>query len=165
MAHRTVQWCTRHGTVPCPVRAMSAARWGLEWLTVEVLCLLAAPDSPMAHQTCPVRSDFLLWLLTVHCSPFVVNCWLIWPLLRWLTGHVQCTPDNPVNYSGVAPWEAREWLVLVCAWPRHWTVSGAPLAAPFLVFAPNLIEFPTLFLSWFMLNLMHLRYMTSRQTS
>jgi hypothetical protein len=33
------------------VRATSSARWGLERLTVEVLCLLVAPDSP-------VRSDF-----------------------------------------------------------------------------------------------------------
>jgi hypothetical protein len=47
---------TKHvpnSTVQYPVRAMSAARWGLEWLTIEVLCLVAAPDSP-------VCSDFLL---------------------------------------------------------------------------------------------------------
>jgi hypothetical protein len=36
-------------------------------------------------------------------------------------------------------------------------VSGAPLAAPLLVFAPNLVESPTELLSWFMLNFMHLR--------
>jgi hypothetical protein len=42
---------TGHGTVHCPVRATSADRWGLERLTVEVLCPLEAPDSP-------VRSDF-----------------------------------------------------------------------------------------------------------
>ena len=50
--------CTEHGTVHCPVPATSADRWGLERLTVEVFCPLAAPDSPVAHRTCPVRSDF-----------------------------------------------------------------------------------------------------------
>jgi hypothetical protein len=58
MAHRTIWWSTRHGIIQCPVRATSAARWGLERLIVEVLCLVAAPDSPVADQTCPVRSDF-----------------------------------------------------------------------------------------------------------
>jgi hypothetical protein len=49
MAHLTVQWCTGHGTVHCPVRATSADRWGLERLTVEVLCPLVAPDSSVAQ--------------------------------------------------------------------------------------------------------------------
>jgi hypothetical protein len=38
-------------------------------------------------------------LSTIHCSPQSTvgrSC----PLLRWLTGHVRCTPDSPVNYSG-----------------------------------------------------------------
>jgi hypothetical protein len=51
---------TRHGTVQCPVRATLAAHWGLERLTVEVLCLLATPDSPVAHRTCPVVLTLLL---------------------------------------------------------------------------------------------------------
>jgi hypothetical protein len=54
------RWHTGHGTIQCPVRAASAACWGLEWLAVEVLCHLAAPDSSVAHRTCLVRSDFLL---------------------------------------------------------------------------------------------------------
>jgi hypothetical protein len=29
------------------LRATSADRWGLELLTIEVFCLLAAPDSPV----------------------------------------------------------------------------------------------------------------------
>jgi hypothetical protein len=37
--------------VQCPVRAMSAHCWGLERLTVEVLYLVVAPDSPVAHRT------------------------------------------------------------------------------------------------------------------
>jgi hypothetical protein len=58
MAHRTVRWCIGQDTVQFPVRATSATRWGLEQLTVEALCPVAAPDSPVAHQTCLVRSDF-----------------------------------------------------------------------------------------------------------
>jgi hypothetical protein len=59
-AHRTVRWCTGQGIVHCLVRAMSAHRWGLELLTFEVLCPVVAPDSPVAHRTCPIRSDLLL---------------------------------------------------------------------------------------------------------
>jgi hypothetical protein len=46
------------GAPDSPVRAMSAARWGLERLTVTVLCPVVVPDSPVAHRICPVRSDF-----------------------------------------------------------------------------------------------------------
>jgi hypothetical protein len=46
------------GAPDSPVRATSAHRWGSERLTFEVFCPLAAPDSPVAHRTCPVRSDF-----------------------------------------------------------------------------------------------------------
>jgi hypothetical protein len=42
---------TGHSTIHCPVRATSADRWGLELLTVEVVCPLAAPDIPVAHRT------------------------------------------------------------------------------------------------------------------
>jgi hypothetical protein len=41
----------RHSTIHCPVRAMSADRWGLELLTVEVVYPFGAPDSPVAHRT------------------------------------------------------------------------------------------------------------------
>jgi hypothetical protein len=44
MAHQTVRWCTGQGIVHCPMPATSVDRWGLEQLTVEVFCLLAAPD-------------------------------------------------------------------------------------------------------------------------
>jgi hypothetical protein len=50
-AHQTVRWCTGHYTVHFPVSAMSADCWGLELLTIEVFYLLAAPDSPVTHQT------------------------------------------------------------------------------------------------------------------
>jgi hypothetical protein len=145
MAHQTVRWCAGQDTVQCPVRAMSAAHWGLERLTVESLCPIAAPDSSVAHWTCPVRSDFAAWhLTTVLCtvdltsqSTVALSCLL----LRWLTGHVRCTPNSPVNYSGASlgkkPRERPVWGVLGLG---HRTLSGAPLAAPFQVFAPNFVE-------------------------
>jgi hypothetical protein len=50
-AHRTVRLRTGHNTVQCLVRATSADGWGLELLTVEVVCPFGAPDSPLAHRT------------------------------------------------------------------------------------------------------------------
>jgi hypothetical protein len=52
-------------------------------------------------------------------------------MLRWLNGHVQCTPDSLVNYSGACPRKTREWLVGMVLVLGHLTLSGAPLAAPF----------------------------------
>jgi hypothetical protein len=63
-ARRTVWWCTEHDTIQCPVRATSVDCWGLERLTVEVLCPLAAPDSPVRSDFAALTSD----LRTVHCS-------------------------------------------------------------------------------------------------
>jgi hypothetical protein len=68
MAHRTARWYTGQDTVQCPVRATSAGRWGLERLIVEVFCPIAASDSPVAHQTCPVRPDIAV--LTSDCALF-----------------------------------------------------------------------------------------------
>jgi hypothetical protein len=73
MAHQTVQWCIGQGTVHCPVRVTSARRWGLERLTVGVLCAVVAPDSSVAHRTCPVRSDFAAWHLTSALCAFTVH--------------------------------------------------------------------------------------------
>jgi hypothetical protein len=58
------------------VPATSADRWSLERLTIEVFCPFVALDSPVAHRTCPVRSDFAaltfdlrtVHLFTVHHS-------------------------------------------------------------------------------------------------
>jgi hypothetical protein len=63
-AHRTVRWCTGHSTIHCPVCATSADRWGLEWLTVEVLCPLGAPNSLVCSNSANLTSDFC----TIHCS-------------------------------------------------------------------------------------------------
>jgi hypothetical protein len=46
------------GTPDSPMHATSARRWGLERLTVGVLCPVVAPDSPVPHRTCPVLFDF-----------------------------------------------------------------------------------------------------------
>jgi hypothetical protein len=50
-----------------------------------------------------------------------------------------------VNYSRVTPRKTREGPVREVSRPGHRTVSGAPLAAPILVFAPNFVEFPNSF--------------------
>jgi hypothetical protein len=46
------------------VRAMSADHWGLERLTIEVICSLVAPDSPVHSDFAVLTSDFCI----VHCS-------------------------------------------------------------------------------------------------
>jgi hypothetical protein len=55
MGTPAVRWCT--GQVLFIVRCVPRqhARWGLELSTVEVLCPIVAPDSPVPHRTC---SDF-----------------------------------------------------------------------------------------------------------
>jgi hypothetical protein len=58
--HQTVRWCTGHDTVHCPVRATSADHWGLERLTIEVLCPLVAPDSPVCSDFAVLTSDFCI---------------------------------------------------------------------------------------------------------
>jgi hypothetical protein len=50
-----VDGCTGHDTIHCPMRATSADRWDLERLTIEVLCPLAAPDSPVCSDFCIVH--------------------------------------------------------------------------------------------------------------
>jgi hypothetical protein len=90
-AHRTVRWCTGHCTIHCPVRATLAERSGLELLTVEVFCPLAAPDSPVAHRT--VRC--VLNLQTESAQSTVERSW---PLLCCRTGQFGSTPDSPMNY-------------------------------------------------------------------
>jgi hypothetical protein len=55
---RCCRWRTGQGIVQCPVPATPADRWGLERLTVEVFCLLAAPDSPVRSDFATLTSDF-----------------------------------------------------------------------------------------------------------
>jgi hypothetical protein len=97
--HRIVRWCTGHNTVHCPMRATSADRWGLERLTVEVLCRLAAPNSPVAHRTVRCVLALKFWLLT--STLFTVP-----PSAQLIIGEVdRCSvgsPDSPMIFSGVA---------------------------------------------------------------
>jgi hypothetical protein len=67
MAHRLVRWCTEHDIVHCPVHATSAVRCGLERLTVEVICPLAAPESLVRSDFAALTSDFCT--MHFHCSP------------------------------------------------------------------------------------------------
>jgi hypothetical protein len=86
------------------VRAMSAARWGLERLTVEVLCLLAALDRSVAHRICLVHSDFAA--LTSDCALFTFAVERCAHLIVALLAHrtlSQCTLDSSMNYSGEVP--------------------------------------------------------------
>jgi hypothetical protein len=135
-AHRTVRWCTGHDTIHCSVRATPADRWGLERLTVEVLCPLAAPSSP------------------VHCF----SCQRSRPLAKLTVAPlahrtVRCTSDSPVNYSGVTLRKTRERSVREVPRPGHRIVSGAPL----VVFAPNFVKFPNSFSLLVYVELLHLR--------
>jgi hypothetical protein len=123
-AHRTVRWCTGHVLFTVRSTPHQHTHWGLEELIVGSLCPEVAPDSPVPSG--------VLWLLsrTVHnCSLLVDDHWRRLPLLRWLTGHVRCTPDSPVNYSGVRREETRGWRVRLVLCLVHRTLSGAPLAA------------------------------------
>jgi hypothetical protein len=74
----------------------------------------------------------LLWLLrgTVHhCSSVqstIDTQGAVTPLAHRT---VWCTPDSPVNYSGVRPENSREWPVRSLAGLVHRAVSGAPKIA------------------------------------
>ena len=77
-------------------------------LTIGTLCHVAAPDSPVPHRTCPMCSDFSALTSLAHCSLWQSTVGARLSLLRWLTGHVRCTPGSPVNYSGARLRETRE---------------------------------------------------------
>jgi hypothetical protein len=107
-----------------------------------------------------LRSDFAAMtfdLRIVHCSSDIaVDRWRSRPLLRWL--------PSMSDAHRIVRWIIAERLWenprAASSWvprPGHRTVFGASLAAPMLIFAPNLQSSPTYFLCWFMLNFMHLR--------
>jgi hypothetical protein len=134
-AHRTVRWCTGHGTVHYLVRATSADRWGLEQLTVEVLCPLVAPNSPVRSDFAVLTSDFY----SVHCTVVsVIDRWAQLTVAPLAHRTVWCTLDSPVNFRGVALRKTRERPVREVPRPGHRIVSGAPLAAPILVLLQTL---------------------------
>jgi hypothetical protein len=106
--HRTVRWRTGHVLFTIRCAPCQHTRSGLEQSTVEVVCHVVAPDSPV-----PVCSDFSALTSVAHCSLWQSTIGARLLLLRWLTGHVRCTPDSLVNYSGAHPGETREWAVRV----------------------------------------------------
>jgi hypothetical protein len=148
VAHRTV-------TVHCPVRATSARPVGVgavdHW---SHLFFFAAPDSPVTFDFCALTFVATLFI-TVHLSsrPLARRE----SVLRWPTGQFGGTTDSPVNYSGARLEETREWLVRWLPGLVHRTMSGAPKINTLYVLLQFLIESQTEFLSWFVLNLMHLR--------
>jgi hypothetical protein len=100
----------------------------------------------------PLKSFVLLWHRTVPCV-LPLQFWL----LRWPLFTVQCSRplgavdrcsvgslDSLMNYSGVTRRKTRERPVREVPRPRHRTVSGAPLAAPILVFCSKLCRVPQL---------------------
>jgi hypothetical protein len=137
-----------------PLKEVVGGIYSLQPLPSRWLFLLAmgTPDSPVAHRTatvhCPVHATSArplgfgatsyilcseLWralFTTVHFWQTTVGAWL--PLLRWLTGHVRCTQDSPVNYSGARlkkPESELFGLVHRTLSGAHQTLSGAPFAA------------------------------------
>jgi hypothetical protein len=80
------------GTPDSPVSATSADRWGLEQLTVEVLCPLASTDSPVAHWIVRCVLTLQFWLL--HCALFTIR--RNRPLGE-VDGCSVGSPDNPVH--------------------------------------------------------------------
>jgi hypothetical protein len=140
IASTTILAVAGDGASDSPVHATSACRWGLERLTVEVICPVATPDMSGAFLLRSLTSDF--YIVSFYCirsRPLSTRLLL----LRWLTRHVRCTPDSPVNYSGAHLWKTQERRVWVVPGLGHRTVSGAPLAAQSQVFAPNFVGSPT----------------------
>jgi hypothetical protein len=81
------------------VRATSIDRWGLEQLTVEVVCPFAAPDSSVR----PVIADCLLTSGATDCARSrTVDRWAKLTVACCLTEQSSGTPDSPVIFSGRA---------------------------------------------------------------
>jgi hypothetical protein len=141
-------------TVHCPVRATSAQP--LRFGAVDRWRRLSSSSTGQSGTLWLLHSDFCVSLFTtvaLHGRPLARRE----PLLRWFTGQSGGTPDSPVNYSGARLQNSREWLVWRAPGLVHRTLSGAPKNITLYVLLQFLIESLTEFLSWFMLNLMHLR--------
>jgi hypothetical protein len=147
-AHQTVRWCTGHSIVHYPVRATLANCWGLESLTVEVVCPRGVPYSPVAQRT-------------VWCNLIVTDC-----LLTFGAADCGCSPavdrctegsqDSPVIFNGRALRKLESAQLMKCSshgtehcpvhtghCPVHTRQPGAPLAAASL-FCSKLVECPTI---------------------
>jgi hypothetical protein len=148
-AHRTC-------TVQCPVRATSARLLGFR--AIWPLESLSCSCTGQSGATPDMSGD--LWLLhgTVHhCSLLQSTVDAQQPLLHWLTGHVRCTSDSLVNYSRARLANSQEWLVHLRLGLVHTGQCPVRHLAAHSCLAPNLIMPPSEFISWFVLNLIHLR--------
>jgi hypothetical protein len=166
-AHWTVRWCTGHSTVHCPVSATSADHWGLELLTVEVLCPLVAPDNLMAHRIvrCILTLQTDLWLL--RCRLPVVSAvdrWaklIVAPLshriVRWCTGQSD-------EFIGRALRKPESIQFTRCFSQGTDSVRCATGYTNSVLLRPNRIP-PRSFSLYVNVNFMHLRKISTRQTS
>jgi hypothetical protein len=149
----------RTGTVQCLVHAMSAHSLGFwavdRWRRLSSSCTGqsgATPDSLVPHRTVRCLLTLLLWLLhsTVHHCCFSQSR-LLAPGSRCSVG----SPDSPLNYSGARlHFPESGWFTYVWSWCTG--QSGAPFFNTLKFFAPFFIVSLTWFLSWFVLNIMHL---------
>jgi hypothetical protein len=153
MVHRTVRWCTGHGTVQCSVRATSAARWGLERLTIEFLCLLAAPDSPVRSDFAALTSDFCT--MRFYCSRSRPLAHLV---VAPLADRTLSSAHRTVQWiiAGRLPEKPESGQFARCLTWRPNSVrcaTGSTIAS----LCSKLGWVPNLILSWFVLKFMHLR--------
>jgi hypothetical protein len=136
-------------TVHCQVHATSARPLGFgavdRWNPLSFSCTGQSGSTP------DMSGVFWLYALTsdLHCSLLQSTVGARLSLICWLTGHVCCTLDSPVNYSGARPEETREWdvrellgLVHRTLFGAHRTLSGAPLAAHSQVLCSKCIWVP-----------------------
>jgi hypothetical protein len=151
------RWSYWIDIIHCSVRAMSARLLGFgavdHWNPLSFSCtgqFGGTPDMSVVFWLSALTSD-------LHCSLLQSTIGARLPLLRWLTGHVRCTPDSPMNYSEAHPVKTREWPVCLVLGLVYRTLSSAPLTTHSQVLCSKFIWVPTQFLSWFVLNLMHLR--------
>jgi hypothetical protein len=87
-AHRTVR-CASHVTQPLGLDRLSSDKWGHRTVTVHCPVRLLAPA-------------VTLRALFTHCSLLQTTIGAVIRCSAWHTGQSGATPDNPVNYSGVA---------------------------------------------------------------
>ena len=160
-AHQTVRWCTGNSTIHCLGSATSADCWGLERLTVEVICPSAAPNSPVY----PIVADWLLTSVLQTASQSAQSTiGRSWLLLCYLTGQSVGTPDSPVNFSGRAPRNLESVQFAECSAGAPDSVRCATGCSSSVLLQSCRIP-PRSFSLYAYVNFMHLRKISTWQTS
>jgi hypothetical protein len=137
-AHRTVQWCTGHNTVHCPVvpRQLTVEGWSCWPLKSSIF---------LQYQTVwwHTRQSDVFWLcrLALASNGQTVQQSTVGKFDRCSVG----TPDSPVNYSRWALIKPESGQFTRCfgvgirqCLVRHWQHQS--------LYAPNFVEFPQLVL-------------------